>query len=81
MSPAYAQKILEGGSAFGSSFLSCHDGLLVVRTKSDEWFLPDEYHATQLNEDGSLKVEGEYNHVVFRQVKPIINKDTRFELA
>lgn len=74
MLPEYAQRLLEGGYAFGNSFLSCHDDLLVV--ESDDFPYGSSYQGTQLV-DGKLQLD-EDGYVVFRRVEPVIDSETRF---
>ena len=77
MHPEYAQRLLDGGYAFGNRFLSCHDNLLVVEYDEDDYPYRDvSYYATDLV-DGQLEIDSK-GYVVFRKVKPIIDGETRF---
>jgi hypothetical protein len=77
MTLEYAQRLLDGGYAFGNRFHSCHDDLLVVSV-DDDFPYRDYYAATQLK-DGQLQVDDE-GYVRFSRVEPIIDEHTRFSL-
>lgn len=76
MHPEYAQKLLDGGYAFGNRYLSCHDGLLVIEMEGDYPYNRTSYSATKLK-DGKLQVN-EQGYVVFHRVEPIVDENTRF---
>ena len=75
----YAEKLLNGGYAFGNRYLSCHDGLLVVENDLDDYPYTTSYCATQLV-DGRLEVDAQ-GYVVFKSVKPVIDENTRFSFS
>jgi hypothetical protein len=76
MHPEYAQKLLDGGYAFGNSYLSCHDDLLVIQAEDEYSYGRTSYSATKLK-DGKLQVN-EKGYVVFTRVEPVIDEHTRF---
>jgi hypothetical protein len=75
----YAQKILDGGYAFGSKFLSRTNDLLVVTYDEDEYpYSGIQYLGTRLK-DGKLQTD-EAGFVSFSRVKPIIDEHTLWEI-
>jgi hypothetical protein len=79
MKPEYAQKILDGGYAFGNQFLSRTNDLLVVTYDEDEYpYSGVTYQGTRLK-DGRLQTD-EDGFVVFSRVKPIIDENTLWEI-
>jgi hypothetical protein len=78
MTAQHAQKILDGGYAFGNKFFSCHDDLLVVHYEDDGYPYQQYYYGTQLK-DGKLQVD-HHGYVVFRRVEPVIDENTVFRL-
>jgi hypothetical protein len=72
----YAQRLLDGGYAFGNRFLSCHNDLLVVYVEEDDYPYKDYYAGTHLK-DGRLQVDDE-GYVRFLVVQPVIDENTRF---
>jgi hypothetical protein len=72
----YAEDFLTKGYAGGYRTLSCHDGMLVVEDL--ETYQNIGYLGTKLS-NGRLQADTQ-GYVVFTQVKPVINEDTRFSL-
>lgn len=77
MQTAYAQRILDGGYAFGNRFLSKTDDLLVCEDL-ETGSLTSDYYGTKLK-DGQLQTDGD-GYVVFQRIKPIIDKHTRWKI-
>lgn len=76
MKKEYAQRLLDGGYAFGNRFLSCHDDLLVVEVDEDDYPYQNYFAGTMLV-NGQLQTDEE-GFVVFRRVDPVIDSNTRF---
>ena len=75
----YAQKLLDGGYAFGNRFHSRTESMLVVETQ-DDWFPYETYYSGAELENGELKVDDE-GYVVFSRVEPIIDENTKFHFS
>lgn len=78
MQRQYAQRLLDGGYAFGNRFLSKTNRMLVCSYEEDDYpYSGPDYVATELD-NGQLQVDAE-GYVIFSRVTPIIDEKTRWE--
>lgn len=73
----YAEKLLNGGYAFGNKYFSKQKNMLIVET-TDDWYPYNVYYCgAELDDNDELRVDSE-GYVSFSRVEPLVDENTKF---